>query len=226
MITINLKKRVLEAIAANRHNFNSDARQARALGINSAQLSRIKKGAFENVISEANWISIARKLSVTLNQEAPWATAKTPVFNKVYGQLQKCQYGAISAIFCDKAGIGKTYAALAYSKANKYVVYIDCSQVKTKQKLVRQIAKEFGVGYQGRYQEVYEDLVFYLRTIPTPLIILDEAGDLNYDAFFGMQRPVERYRKMLRLVHDGCRWAETKNRKQPQSEKSGLCRDF
>ena len=35
----------------------------------------------------------------------------------------------------------------------------------------------------GKYADVYEDLVFYLRTLSTPLIILDEAGDLNYDAF-------------------------------------------
>jgi DNA transposition AAA+ family ATPase len=60
---------------------------------------------------------------------------------------------------------------------------VDCSQVKSKQKLVRYIAKEFGVGGTGRYSDVYENLVFYLKTLPTPLIILDEAGDLDYSAF-------------------------------------------
>ncbi len=28
----------------------------------------------------------------------------------------------------------------------------------------------------GRYSDVYEDLVAYLRTIDTPLVILDEPG--------------------------------------------------
>lgn len=36
----------------------------------------------------------------------------------------------------------------------------------------------------GRYGDVYEDLVAYLRTIDTPLIVLDEAGDLQYEAFW------------------------------------------
>ncbi|KAA6312859.1 hypothetical protein EZS27_036275, partial [termite gut metagenome] len=44
-------------------------------------------------------------------------------------------------------------------------------------------AKEFGVGCTGRYADVYEDLSYYLKTLPTPMIILDEAGDLDYAAF-------------------------------------------
>ena len=63
---------------------------------------------------------------------------------------------------------------------------MDCSQVKTKLKLIRYIAKEFGVTSNGRYSDVYEDLVAYLRTIDTPLVILDEAGDLQYEAFLAV----------------------------------------
>jgi len=33
------------------------------------------------------------------------------------------------------------------------------------------------------FYKPYEDLVFYLKTLPYPLIIFDEAGDLQYDAF-------------------------------------------
>jgi hypothetical protein len=39
----------------------------------------------------------------------------------------------------------------------------------------------------GRYQDVYKDLVFYLRSIQNPLIILDEAGDLEYPAFLELK---------------------------------------
>jgi Uncharacterized ATPase, putative transposase len=94
-----------------------------------------------------------------------------------------CQQGHISSMLCDLSDIGKTYTARHYAKTHKNVVYIDCSQVKSKQKLIRQMAKSFGVGSTGKYADVYEDLVFYLKTLPTPLIILDEAGDLKYDAF-------------------------------------------
>ena len=54
-------------------------------------------------------------------------------------------------------------------------------------KLVRKIAAEFGVDSKGKYSDVYEDLVYYLRSMETPLIILDEAGDLQYEAFLELK---------------------------------------
>ena len=60
---------------------------------------------------------------------------------------------------------------------------MDCSQVKTKTLLVRFIAEEFGINNKGTYHEVYADLVYYLQILEKPLIILDEAGDLQQAAF-------------------------------------------
>ena len=88
---------------------------------------------------------------------------------------------------CDMPNIGKTFTARYYVAHHKNAVYIDCSQVKTKLKLIRKIASEFGVDSKGRYSDVYDDLVYYLRSIDTPLIILDEAGDLQYEAFLELK---------------------------------------
>ena len=88
---------------------------------------------------------------------------------------------------CDLPNIGKTFTARHYVATHPNAVYIDCSQVKTKLKLVRKIAGEFGVDSKGRYADVYEDLVYYLRSIENPLIILDEAGDLSYEAFLELK---------------------------------------
>jgi DNA transposition AAA+ family ATPase len=112
-----------------------------------------------------------------------WKTVNTPVFQFITAQLEKCQNESLSALLCDLSDIGKTFTAQHYTKAHKHAVYVDCSQVKSKQKLIRYIAKEFGVSGTGKYADVYEDLVFYLKTLPNPLIIFDEAGDLQYDAF-------------------------------------------
>jgi len=184
MITTELKKRIIEEMVRDRSNFSgSDAKYAVSLGINNAQYSRIKNGETERVLSDANWITIARRLDVKLNDQPVWKVANTPVFQFITVQLEMCQLQSMSAMICDLSDIGKTFTAKHYARTHKNVAYIDCSQVKTKQKLIRQIAKEFGVGINGRYADVYEDLVFYLKTLPTPLIILDEAGDLQYDAF-------------------------------------------
>ena len=183
-----LKEKIVAAMIERRRNFDgSDAKFATTLGISSSQYSRIINGELDRVISEQNCISIARKLEVTLNNLPEWKTARTPVYEFIVGQLSFCQENAASRMLCDIADIGKTYSAKCYVKSNKNAVYIDCSQVKSKQKLIRNIAREFGVGHTGTYAEVYADLVFYLRALPQPLVILDEAGDLDYPAFLELK---------------------------------------
>lgn len=187
MITLENKKQILEAITANRVNYPSDAKHAASLGIATSVYSAIKNGQTDKALSEANWITIARRLGVNLRGGIEWKAARTATFDFISTQLEACQNAGLSAIMCDIPNIGKTFTARYYVKGHRNAVYIDCSQVKTKQKLVRKIATEFGVNGNGRYSDVYEDLVFYLRSIETPLIVLDEAGDLQYDAFLELK---------------------------------------
>ncbi|MFJ1429519.1 AAA family ATPase [Capnocytophaga canimorsus] len=188
MITNELKEKIVLAVAENRKNYTNDSKHATALGIDKAQYSQVFiKGKLDKVLSDANWISIARKLQVQLKEQAPWVTVETETFQYITGQLSACQQRSISAIFCDIAGIGKTHTARVYVSKNKNAVYVDCSQVKTKQKLIRKIAQEFGVNHTGRYADVYEDLIFYIKQLENPLVILDEAGDLDYPAFLELK---------------------------------------
>ena len=187
MITTDIKNKIHAAIKANRANYPSDAKHAASLGITTSVYSAVKNGQTDRVLSDANWISIARKLGVSLRGEIEWKVAGTPTFKFITTQLEVCQSSGISAIMCDLPNIGKTFTARHYVKTHPNAIYIDCSQVKTKLKLVRKIAAEFGVDSKGRYADVYEDLVFYLRSIDCPLIILDEAGDLQYEAFLELK---------------------------------------
>lgn len=187
MITNENKKRILEAIAINRTNYPSDAKHAASLGISTSVYSAIKNGQTEKALSEANWITIARRLGVNLRGGIEWKPARTATFEYITKQLEFSQQSGLSAILCDIPNIGKTFTARYYVQCHRNAIYVDCSQVKTKLKLVRKIATEFGVGSNGRYSDVYEDLVYYLRSIDTPLIILDEAGDLQYEAFLELK---------------------------------------
>lgn len=186
-LTNEIKERVRAAIIADRENYPSDNRHSVALGISASVYNTIKKGNYDRQVSEANWICIARRLGVVLKKEMAWVAAETPTFLFINEQLTLCQQGSISAILCDMPNIGKTFTARIYAQNHRHAVYVDCSQVKSKQKLIRHIAKEFGVGNNGRYSDVYADLVGYLRVIDTPLIILDEAGDLQYEAFLELK---------------------------------------
>jgi len=188
MINSELKHRVVTALLEKRNNFaGSDFKFALSIGINSAQYSRIKNGETDKVISDQTWLSLARLMEIPLGTRPQWNIARTPVYEFIMGQLQFCQDNAASRLLCDVADIGKTFSARAYVRTHKNAVYIDCSQVKTKQKLIRLISKEFGVGYTGKYNDVYADLVYYLRGLPNPLIVLDEAGDLEYNAFLELK---------------------------------------
>lgn len=187
MITTEIKQSILAAITANRANYPSDAKHAAALGITSSVYSTIKKGQTDRVLSDGAWAAIARRLGVNLRGEVQWQAAKTATFEFVSAQLEACQQSSLSGILCDLPNIGKTFTARHYVGSHRNAVYIDCSQVKTKLKLIRTIASEFGVPSRGRYADVYDDLVYYLRSIDRPLIILDEAGDLQYEAFLELK---------------------------------------
>lgn len=187
MITTENKKKILAAITANRVNYPSDAKHAASLGITTSVYSAVKNGQTDRVLSDANWISIARRLNVSLRGEIEWKPAQTSTFKYVNAQLEFCQEASLSGILCDIPNIGKTFTARYYVAHHANAVYIDCSQVKTKVRMLKKIASEFGVGTHGRYVDIFEDLVYYLRSIDSPLIILDEAGDLQYEAFLELK---------------------------------------
>ena len=187
MITESQKQKIQRAIASNRTNYPSDAKHAASLGITTSVYSAVKNGQTDRVLSDANWIGIARRLGVNLRNEIEWKAARTATFEYITAQLEFSQKSSLSAILCDIPNIGKTFTASYYVQSHPNAIYIDCSQVKTKLKLVRKIASEFGVDAKGRYADVYDDLVYYLRSIDTPLIILDEAGDLQYEAFLELK---------------------------------------
>lgn len=201
MITDSVKTKILAALRQSRRNFaGSDARYAISLGINAAQYSRIKNGDTEKVLSDAMWMSIARKLNVSIGHLDDIITVETPAFVYLTTQFQICQQNSSGMIFCDVAGVGKTHAAVFYAKNNRNVIYIDCSQVKTKQRLIRFLAKELGVNHTGKYWDVYDELCFYLCSIPKPFLIFDEAGDLKYEAFMEVK-------SLCNKVKGMCGWA-------------------
>lgn len=187
MITTEIKNKIMAAISAARRNYPSDAKHASSLGITTSVYSAVKNGQTDRVLSDSNWISIARKLGVSLRGEIEWKAANTPAFQYITAQLELCQQSSLSGILCDLPNIGKTFTTRCYVQNHRNAVYIDCSQVKTKLKLIRKIAAEFGVDAKGRYADVYDDLVYYLRGIDNPLVILDEAGDLQYEAFLELK---------------------------------------
>jgi hypothetical protein len=184
MIAIELKRKIASAMADARPMFGgSDAKFAKWLGISGSQYSRVKNGDVEQVLSDTNWIAIARQLEVNLGDAPEWKTARTPVYEFINAQLELCQQESLSSLLCDLSDIGKTWTARIYAKTHRNVAYIDCSLAKGKTLLIRQIARAFGLDNSGRLGDVEANTIYYLKSLDHPLIILDEAGDLHNEAW-------------------------------------------
>ena len=178
------KARIVEAIKSNAFKFKTNKAQAVSLGIHPAQFSRILNGETGSIVSDAKWNEIASKYNVPVNKSIfIWQTAKTAVFEFITGQLEACQEMGISGIFCDASDIGKSYAAKDYVSKHRNAIYVDCSRHKSRTELIRAMCKEFGINSDVSITRLKEDLIQYMRSMSSPLVILDEFGDLSYPAF-------------------------------------------
>jgi len=226
IVTDEFKAKVIRCMLERKKQYGSNAKHAVVLGINASQYSRIANGDHNQVISDQKWISIARILEVPFIDDEDWVIAKTDAFNAFYEHLEDCHAECKSEIICDLADVGKTEAAKAYARKHGSAVRIDCSQYKSKQLMVRAIARAFGVDYSGTYKDVYSDLTFYLRVAPKPMVILDEAGDLQYDAFLELKALWNASEGNCAWVMMGADGLEEKFKKKLASKKVGYAENF
>ena len=112
MITNDIKQRIVAAVADDRKRYRSDAEHSRKLDISTSVYSEVfNSGKLDRKISDDGWMDIAMRLKLNLKDDGKWITAHTPTYDYIYTQLGRCQEERISLIFCDEAGIGKTYTA-------------------------------------------------------------------------------------------------------------------
>ena len=177
------KSAVLTALQQDRQNYGgSDAAFSKKWSINSSVYSRMLKGETEGLIKDAQWLNIGRELNVMIG-ERKWNVAKTQVYIEMFDNLQFCQEHSQSMLLVDDTSIGKSFCGKHICRSLKNAFYLDCSQAKTKQLFIRTLAKTIGVDNSGKYSEVKANLKYYLKQLKQPLIVLDEAGDLEYNAF-------------------------------------------
>ena len=186
-ITSDFRNRAAEALLAARHNYDgSDAAFAKKHRLNASIYSRIKNGETDRVLRPEQWLSLGRLLDVSPT-ERRWNMARTDVFRIIEEEVHFCQKFHKSRIFVDDCAIGKTYSARYLSRTLKNCFYIDASQCKTKILFARTLAKCIGADNAGTYSEVKQNIKYYLNALPDPIVIIDEAGDLDYAAFVDLK---------------------------------------
>jgi len=186
-ITKEFKDKVVDALLEDRKNYDgSDTAFAKKWSMAGSVYNRLKKGEREGLLNSTQWLTIGRELNVSVN-ERRWNMARTDVFNIIEEDVQFCKEYSKGKICVDDCGIGKTYSARYLSRTLKNCFYVDASQAKTRQLFIRLIAKTIGIDHQGKYADVKANIKYYLKTLPQPMMIIDEAGDLDYTAFLELK---------------------------------------
>jgi AAA domain len=186
-LTNEFKQKVRVAILEKRENYGgSDADFSKSLGINNAVYSRLKSGEVDKILSDTVWITLGRELQVKVFEDN-WKVARTSVYTEIEDNLNFCKQLSRSMVLVDDCGIGKTFCTKHIIKKMKNTFYVDCSQAKSKQLFIRLLAKTVGIDNQGKYYDVLANLKYYITTLEKPLVILDEAGDLEYTAFLELK---------------------------------------
>lgn len=169
----------------------SRAKYAISIGITSSDLSNIEHRKWrtnDKLIGVGKWLRIARQVRYEFSDRQAWATADTLVYHTITAQLEACQSESISSIFCDEAGIGKTYACRQYAETHRNAYYINGGMHKTTWRFIRALAQALGLNADGKAEEVLQDAIYYLRSLQQPLLIIDEAGDLEHSAYLLIKR--------------------------------------
>lgn len=198
-ITREFKESVIRALLEVRKNYDgSDAAFAKQWSINGSVYNRLKGGERDGLLKDAQWLNMGRELGVTMN-ERRWNMARTDVFSVIEEDIMFCKEHSKAKICVDECGIGKTYSAKYLSRTLKNCFYVDASQAKTRQLFVRLIARTIGIDHTGKYAEVKANIKYYLRMLPKPLVIIDEAGDLDYSAFLEIK-------ELWNATEEACGW--------------------
>ena len=186
-ITAEFKQKVVAELMDIRTRYGgSDAAFAKQQGINSSVWSRLKNGETEGLLKDTQWLNLGRELNISMNQRR-WNMARTQVFEAISEDVKFCQTHSKGMVLVDDCAIGKTFSAKYLSKTLNNCFYLDGSQCKTKNLFIRAFAKAIGLDSTGRISDIKANIKYYLRMLDTPVIILDEAGDLEYTAFLELK---------------------------------------
>ena len=154
--------------------------------INASVYSQIKSGKRDGMLKDAQWVNIAMRLNIEVKNRS-WRFVKTDVFKAIESDILFCKENSKSMMFIDECEIGKSEAAKYLSRTLTDCFYVDASQCKAKRDFVRAIASAVGLKSDGKYAEIKAKVKWYLKSLDNPVMIIDEAGDLEYPAFLELK---------------------------------------
>lgn len=188
------KEEISTALAADyatkKKTYDSQNKYATSIQINAATVSNVISRTWKQnpvLVSDKKWQEIANAINFKISEAtaAAWITAETELYNHLTAILNFCKLHSETSIFCDEAGIGKTYTCDDFQKNHSHVYIVRGSNTTSKNKFIRDLAAAVGVEVKGKYDEMLEKTMRSLlsHSAHKPLLIIDEAGDLDDKTF-------------------------------------------
>lgn len=171
--------------------FPSRAKYAVSIGITPSDFSNIAAAKWaenDRLIGHSKWLRIARSIGFEFTPSEKWVTAKTETYITISKQLEVCQAESLAAIFCDRAGIGKTHVCKEYAATHRNAFYINGGLSPNRFRFVRALAQAAGIDAKGSAEDVLADFVYYLKSLEQPILIIDEAGDMDNSTYRLLKR--------------------------------------
>jgi hypothetical protein len=101
----------------------------------------------------------------------------------IYEHIMTCKLHSKALMFADACEIGKTYTAKYMARTENNVYYVDGSLCTGKIDFIRAIADAIGIDSTGRVKDVKQNIIIELASTIQPVVVIDEFGDLSYEAF-------------------------------------------
>lgn len=145
-------------------------------GVSGAIISQVMNENWD-LISDDMWRSIAAQ---TGYEARSWVTVQTRGYKRMYALLTDAQRNSEVFAVTGDAGCGKSEAIASYTRKNKGVYTLTCSEYWNRKFFLTVLLKTMGRDPSGfTVSEMMEDVIFFLKRESRALIVLDEFDKLT-----------------------------------------------
>jgi DNA transposition AAA+ family ATPase len=144
-------------------------------GVSPAMLSQMKNHNWDN-ISDDMWRKVSKYVGVTASG---WNYAETRNSSDLKLFFNDSQQFSLVMAITGKAGAGKSETAKKYESENKNAFLLSCNEYWDKRWFLRELLAKMGKEHSGlTLPEMMHKAVLLLKSLESPIIILDEADKL------------------------------------------------
>lgn len=144
-------------------------------GVSAATLSQMRNHNWELIANEM-WRKVGAYVGVSATG---WNFAETRNAMELSKFFADAQHFALVLAVTGKAGSGKTETAKKYEVENKNAFLLSCNEYWDKRWFLRELLAKMGRDHAGlTLPEMMQKSVLLLKSLDSPLIVLDEADKL------------------------------------------------